>query len=169
MCQNHKRGYSTFPNKYNVPFSLPFPFLFPSFSLLHLTNRRVSSSSEAAAAGSDSVGRDDVCERYETIPDNFLVDAGCSTNDDITIVEEAGSKVVVPMTHEDRILKRGGDPHDRRQGDSDEMAAFRDRMRTDEAKVVLNQRPSIAECCNRVLPQYRVRGLEQVRTTTSAL
>ena len=112
-----------------------------------------------------------VCERYETIPDNYVVDGGFSTNDDITVVEQAGSKVVAPMTHEDRILKRGGDPYDRRKGDSDEMATFRDRMRTDEAKAVLKQRPSIAEfpnaeCRNRGLQQFRVRGLEKVRTAT---
>jgi ribosomal protein L34 len=112
-----------------------------------------------------------VVESYGKVPENYTVDGGFSTNDDITKVEKGGSKVAAPMTHEDRILKRDGDPHERRKGDSDEMAAFRDRMRSDEAKAVLKRRPSIAEfpnaeCRNRGLNQFRVRGLEKVRTST---
>lgn len=113
----------------------------------------------------------DVCERYDKVPDHYVVDGGFSTNDDITAVEQTGSQVVAPMTHEDRILKRGGDPHERRKGDSDQMAAFRERMKTDESKTILKQRPSIAEfpnaeCRNRGLQQFKVRGLEKVRTVT---
>ena len=49
------------------------------------------------------------------------------------------------------------------------MFAFRQRMATDEAKAILKQRPSIAEfpnaeCRNRGLQQFRVRGREKVRT-----
>ena len=75
------------------------------------------------------------------------------------------------MNHEQRILERGGDAHARRKGDSDQMANFRQRMRTEEAKAILKRRPSIAEfpnaeCRNRGLYQFRVRGLEKVRTST---
>ena len=75
------------------------------------------------------------------------------------------------MTHEHRIRKRGGDPHARRATDTDEMAAFRQRMTTDDAKKILKQRPSIAEfpnaeCRNRGLNQFRVRGLEKVRVVS---
>jgi hypothetical protein len=114
---------------------------------------------------------EDVCERYGKVPDNYIVDGGFSTNDDITQVEHSGSQVVAPMTHEDRILKRGGDPHERRQGDSEEMAAFRERKKSDESKSLLEERPSIAEfpnaeCRNRGLHQFRVRGLQKVRTSS---
>ncbi len=114
---------------------------------------------------------DDVCERYDKIPQNYVVDGGFSTNDDITTVEQRGSRVAAPMTHEDRILKRGGDPHARRARDTDEMFAFRQRMTTNESKTILKQRPSIAEfpnaeCRNRGLHQFRVRGLDKVRTVT---
>ena len=73
------------------------------------------------------------------------------------------------MTHADRIEKRGGDPYERRAKDTDEMAAFRERMKSDEAKAIYKQRPSIAEfpnaeCRNRGLHQFRVRGLEKVKT-----
>ena len=112
-----------------------------------------------------------VCEKYDKTPENYIVDGGFSTIDDITAVEKKGSRVAAPMTHEDRITKRGGDPHARRASDTNEMAAFRERMRTDDSKAILKQRPSIAEfpnaeCRNRGLTQFRVRGLEKVRTAT---
>lgn len=113
----------------------------------------------------------DVCEKYDKTPDNYVVDGGFSTIEDITVVEQRGSHVAAPMTHEDRITKRGGDPHARRASDTNEMAAFRERMRTDDSKAVLKRRPSIAEfpnafCRNRGLTQFRVRGLAKVRAAT---
>lgn len=112
-----------------------------------------------------------VCEQYDKVPDHYVVDGGFATNEDITQVEKSGSQVAAPMTHEDRIVKRGGDPHARRARDTDEMAAFRERMATDDAKAILKRRPSIAEfpnaeCRNRGLHQFRVRGLEKVRTVS---
>ena len=112
-----------------------------------------------------------VCETYDKTPDNYVVDGGFSTIEDITTVEERGSRVAAPMTHEDRITKRGGDPHARRAQDTDAMFAFRQRMKTEDSKAILKQRPSIAEfpnafCRNRGLHQFRVRGLEKVRTAT---
>ena len=108
----------------------------------------------------------DICDRYDKIPDTYIVDGGFSANDDITTVEQSGSQVVAPMTHEDRILKQGGDPHERRSRDSGEMAAFRERMKSPEYKSLLKERPSIAECRNRGLHQFRVRGLQKVRTSS---
>jgi transposase len=113
----------------------------------------------------------EVCEKYDKVPENYTVDGGFSTIDDITAVEQRGSRVAAPMTHEDRITKRGGDPHARRAHDTDAMFAFRERMRTDDAKAILKQRPSIAEfpnaeCRNRGLTQFRVRGLEKVQAVT---
>ena len=75
------------------------------------------------------------------------------------------------MTHDERILKRGGDPHARRAHDTDEMFAFRQRMQTEDSKAILKRRPPIAEfpnafCRNRGLNPFRVRGLEKVRTVT---
>jgi transposase len=113
----------------------------------------------------------DIGRRYGKVPQHYLVDGGFATNGGITQVEQAGSQVVAPMTHEDRILKRGGDPHARRPGDTDAMAAFRERMKTDEAKARLKQRPSIAEfpnaeCRNRGLQQFPVRGRAKARTVS---
>jgi transposase/ribosomal protein L34 len=112
-----------------------------------------------------------VCQQYDKVPDHYTVDGGFATIDDITAVEQAGSQVAAPINYADRITQRGGDPHARRARDTDEMAGFRERMKTDEAKAVLKQRPSIAEfpnaeCRNRGLHQFRVRGLEKVRAVS---
>jgi hypothetical protein len=112
---------------------------------------------------------EDVVERYGQAPENYLVDGGFATNEDITKVEQAKSQVFAPMTHAERIEQRGGDPYERRAQDTEEMAAFRERMKSDEAKALYKQRPSIAEfpnaeCRNRGLHQFRVRGLEKVKT-----
>ena len=111
----------------------------------------------------------DVVERYGQTPTNYLVDGGFATNEDITKVEQAKSQVFAPMNYAEQIEKRGGDPHARRANDTDEMAGFRERMKSDEAKALYKQRPSIAEfpnaeCRNRGLSQFRVRGLEKVKT-----
>jgi transposase/ribosomal protein L34 len=114
---------------------------------------------------------DTVCGKFGKVPKKYTVDGGFATIEGITHVEKSGSQVAAPMTHEERIIKRGGDPHARRPHDTDEMAAFRQRMATDEGKAVLKQRPSIAEfpnaeCRNRGLHQFRVRGLAKVRTVS---
>lgn len=110
-----------------------------------------------------------VCEQYDKVPPQYVVDGGFVTNAAVTAVEQTGSEVYGPMPHAERIERRGGDPHARRAGDSDEMFAFRQRMQSRSAQEILKTRPSIAEypnaeCRNRGLQQFRVRGLEKVKT-----
>ncbi len=129
----------------------------------------VDVTNNGSDGGQMSPMQEDVAERYDQTPENYLVDGGFATNEDITKVEQAQSQVFAPMTHAERIEKRGGDPYERRAKDTDEMAAFRERMKSDEAKALYKQRPSIAEfpnaeCRNRGLHQFRVRGLEKVKT-----
>jgi transposase len=131
----------------------------------------VEVSNNGSDGGQMSPMHEKVCERYANIPRHYTVDGGFSTIEDITTVERRGSQVAAPMTHEDRILKRGGDPYARRAHDTDEMFAFRQRMQTEEAKATLRKRPSIAEfpnaeCRNRGLGQFRVRGLKKVRAVS---
>lgn len=114
---------------------------------------------------------EDVCQRYDKVPENYTVDGGFANISDITKLEQAGSRVSAPIPHAEKVARDGGDPYARGRLDTDEMAAFRERMKTDEAKSVLRQRPSIAEfpnaeCRNRGLQQFRVRGLEKVRTVS---
>jgi transposase len=149
----------------------------PAYNVQFATdgNTRMIVSVDVTNNGSDggqmAPMHETVCERYGKIPGRYVVDGGFATIDDITMVEKSGSQVAAPMLHEDRILKRGGDPHARRAHDTNEMAAFRKRMADDDAKAILKLRPSIAEfpnaeCRNRGLHQYRVRGLAKVRTLT---
>lgn len=109
-----------------------------------------------------------VGQRYHIIPEHYLIDCGFFTNEDITTLEQRGSKVYAPIRGEDSMRKKGTDPHARQKKDTDETYAFRQRMATEEAKARYKQRPAIAEfpnaeCRNRGLYQFRVRGLEKVK------
>jgi transposase len=109
-----------------------------------------------------------VGDNYGTIPQNYLVDGGFATKDDITAVEQRGSQVLAPILKEEEMRQRGTDPFARQPRDSAEMFAFRQRMATSEAKEKYKQRPSIAEYPNAQfrnhgLQQFRVRGLKKVK------
>ena len=112
---------------------------------------------------------EEIRKRYEKTPVHYAVDCGFATKEDITAVEKRGSQTIAPVHGEKRMRQKGNDPYARQPGDSDEMFAFRQRMATEEAKEMYKQRPSIAEfpnaeCRNRGLQQFRVRGLNKVRT-----
>ena len=114
---------------------------------------------------------EEVSDRYGKTPEKYLVDCGFATKDDITAVEQRGSEVHAPVHGEERMRKKRTGPYARQRTDTDEMFKFRQRMETDEAKELYKQRPSIAEfpnaeCRNRGLHQFRVRGLEKVRTVS---
>ena len=114
---------------------------------------------------------ENVSKRYGKVPDQYAVDCGFATKDDITAVEKHNSKVLAPIHGEDRMRQKGTDPHARQRKDTDEVFEFRQRMATEEAKATYKQRPSIAEfpnaeCRNRGLHQFRVRGLAKVRTVS---
>ena len=60
------------------------------------------------------------------------------------------------------------DPHAPRESDSPEVAEWRVRMATDEAKEIYKERAATAECVNAIarnrgLQQFRVRGRPKVR------
>jgi transposase len=118
--------------------------------------------------GQMSPMQEDVRNRYLKPPRKYLVDCGFAIKDDITLVEQNQSEVIAPIHGEDSMRERGTDPHARQSGDSDEMFAFRQRMAGEEAKTLYRQRSSIAEfpnaeCRNRGLQQFRVRGLVKVK------
>jgi transposase len=107
-------------------------------------------------------------ERYERIPKNYLVDGGFAGHDDVTQVERSGSCVLAPIHSEEKLRREGKDPYARQRRDTDESFAFRQRMATEQAKELYKQRPSIAEfpnaeCRNRGLVQFRVRGLAKTK------
>lgn len=111
---------------------------------------------------------EDVCSRYSTTPKHYIVDSAFATKDDIKTLEQAQTQVVSSVPRADQLRRQGKDPHARQPGDSDEFAAFRERMGTEPCQDLYRQRPSIAEfpnadCRNRGLHQFRVRGLAKVK------
>ena len=115
--------------------------------------------------------RQRVSDTYKTDPQAYLIDGGFVTISDITQAEAAGTKVYGPLPNEQKQLDSGKDPYARKARDTEEMAGFRSRMGTPEAKAIYQQRPSIAEfpnadCRNRGLHQFRVRGCVKAKAQT---
>jgi len=114
---------------------------------------------------------EDVVERYGVVPEDYLVDGGFSKADDITAVEGSGTAVLAPLFAEQKQLDEGKDPYAARAKESPEMTAHRARMGTPEAKAKYKRRSAIAEfpnadCRNRNLTQFRVRGLAKAKAQT---
>jgi transposase len=105
---------------------------------------------------------------YSHAPGQWLVDGGFTHRGDVTKLEADGVQVYAPLYREQKQLDEGQDPYVGKLGDSTEMAAFRARMGTPEAKEVYRRRAAIAEfpnadCRNRGLLQFRVRGLVKAK------
>jgi hypothetical protein len=107
---------------------------------------------------------DQVGERCGRAPDAWLVDGGYVGHEQI---DGASLSTVVygPVPEpKDKTV----DPHQTKEGDSDAVAAWRERMGTDEAKDIYKRRAATAECVNaqsrnRGLQQFKVRGLAKVK------
>lgn len=104
-------------------------------------------------------------ERYGRTPEEVLVDGGFAKKEDIEKVTKMGVTVYAPVQ---RPKKNDRDPHVPRTGDSEVIAAWRQRMGTSLAKEIYQERASTAECVNaqcrnRGLYQFVVRGLRKVR------
>jgi transposase len=114
---------------------------------------------------------DDLRARYQTTPQAYLVDGGFGKKDDITHVEQHQTQVFSPLYAEQKLLAEGKDPYAAKPHESAEMTAYRARMGTDEAKAIYKRRAAIAEfpnadCRNRGLQQFRVRGLVKAKAQT---
>src|SRR5216683_2174758 len=99
-------------------------------------------------------------ERYEELPEAMLVDGGFTTHADIETAHTAGVDVYGPIKEGKKQLAEGKNPYARKPRDGDGVAAWRERMGTDAAKVLYRLRASTAEWTN---AQARNRGLYQVR------
>ena len=114
---------------------------------------------------------DDVCERYDVVPEDYLVDGSFSKKDDITHVEQNQTKVYAPLYAEEKQHAQGQAPYAPRPKESLEMTVHRQRMGATEAKEKYKRRAAIAEfpnadCRNRGLTQFRVRGLAKAKAQT---
>jgi transposase len=110
---------------------------------------------------------DQIEGRFEERPKEALVDGGFAGHEDIEKVQkgEKGCKVYAPVPEP---KKEGVDRHEPKAKDSAEVAEWRVRMGTEEAKEIYKQRAATAECVNaqarhRGLSQFLVRGLQKVK------
>jgi transposase len=111
---------------------------------------------------------DKVREHYGKSPAQALVDSAYATQDSVTFAESHGTKVVSTIPRADQLLEHGKDPHAPQRRDTPLYALFRARMKEPEYQELYKSRPSIAEfpnadCRNRNLRQFRVRGLVKVK------
>lgn len=108
---------------------------------------------------------DQIKQRYGHGPEHYLVDGGFATRATIDALSQRGCVVYAPVrkpTHPEQHS-----PYERRPEDSDDVAAWRVRMSTDEGKERYKKR-SQCECVNaqvknRGLTHMLVRGLEKIR------
>ena len=158
-ARNMKMGDGGFRPAFNVQFATA-------------TDSRVIVGVDVTNEGGDSGQMEPMLDQlqksYDETPDELIVDAGFSSREDTTRVEQRGVNVFSPIKKEEKLLEKGGDPYARRRGDTDEYYAFRQRMKTPEAKVIYRERCSTAEfpnagCRNRGLHQFPVRGLLKAR------
>ncbi len=131
----------------------------------------VDVNNEGADGGLIGPMYDQLEERYQEQPTEYLADCGFVQLHDITKLETAGTQVYMPIRHAEKKLKEGKDPYIPKKGDSEEVKQWRARMKTDAAKEIYKQRTGTAEfpnagCRNRGLTQFNVRELTKVKAVT---
>jgi transposase len=134
---------------------------------------RVIVGVDVTNAGADGGLMTPMADRIEAAfgvtPDEYLVDGGFNSREDITQMEQRQIKVFAPVKQEQSKREAGRDPYARQRDDTDEYFAWRQRMSTDAAKAIYKERCSTAEfpnagCRNRGLHQFCVRGIQKCRT-----
>jgi transposase len=98
--------------------------------------------------------------------EGYLIDGSFATRDDITKIEQARVTVYAP-TRPPRTTTSGRSKTDPRPDDTPEVAAWRVRMESPEAKAVYKERAATAECVNAHARRYGlerllVRGVDKV-------
>jgi transposase len=92
-------------------------------------------------------------DRHQARPEDWLADGGCSTLDNIDAMSERGCKVFAPLRQRQRADRKPGDA---RSTDSQAVREWRERMETEQAKTIYKQRGATAELVN---AQFRNDGL----------
>lgn len=132
------------------------------------TDSQVIVGVEVVTAGTDMAQLEpmveQMAERYEQTPAEWLVDGGYPAHEQLEqVAEHTTVYAPVPKPKDSAV-----DPHEPKPGDSEVVATWRKRMGTEEAKVIYKERAATAECVNaqarnRGLGQFRVRGTAKVR------
>ncbi len=156
-----KMGDGGFRPAYNVEFATDL-------------NNLVIVGADVINAGGDSGQMEPMVQQIEaeqsSLPEDaeYYVDGGFSTKEDIESVGKRGVTVFAPVKELKKQERQGKDPYAAKPGDSPEVAAWRERMGTEEAKEKYKQRSKTewpnAECRNRGLQQFLVRGLAKVKS-----
>ena len=132
------------------------------------TETQVVVGVEAVCVGTDMAQLTPMVEQVETrygqSPTEWLVDGGYPAHEQIDQAAEH-TTVYAPVP---KAKDPDTDPHARKEGDSEAVGAWRERMGTDEAKEIYKERAATAECVNaqareRGLTRLRVRGTTKVR------
>jgi transposase len=122
-------------------------------------------------AGSDGGQMDPMVERIESqqgqVPEEYYTDGGFSAKEDIDKLGQRGVTVYTPVKEADKKKREGKDPYAPQKRDTPHVAAWRQRMGTEEAQAKYRQRSKCewpnAMCRNRNLQQFTVRGLAKVK------
>ena len=151
----------------------------PAFNVQFATDTKtqVITGVEVTNSGSD-LGEmlpmvEQLQERYDKTPDEYLTDGGFAKKEDIEQLDpdldadaSSGTLIYTPVQ---KPKKDNRDPHQPCAGDSPKIAAWRRRMGTEEAKEIYKERAATAECVNAIarnrgLRQFNVRGLTKAKT-----
>jgi hypothetical protein len=107
-----------------------------------------------------------VVQRTGQLPGAYLMDGSFAKRDDITVLERRGVTVYAP-TRSPTSASSGRTKAEPRPDDRPEVARWRERMETEEAKEIYKQRAATSECVNAQgrrhgLRQLSVRGVDKV-------
>jgi transposase len=121
---------------------------------------------EGNDAGQSIAMRQEVVADYGAQPEAWYVDGGYATREDIQSMTEADITIYTPIKAEEKQKAKGQDPSARKKGESDEVAAWRQRMSTPAGKQEYRNRGKTewtnAEARRHGMYQVTVRGLEKV-------
>jgi hypothetical protein len=129
----------------------------------------VAVTNQGSDGGQAATVEQQVAERAGQHPSDYLLDGGLVKRQDVTALERQGVTVYAPPSPP-RTTTSGRDRATPRPDDSPEVAAWRARMATDEAKTIYKRRGATAEWVNAQLRQrhglrqFPVRGLTKVTT-----
>jgi len=125
-------------------------------------------------AGSDAGQMEPLVQQIEAeqapLPEGgeYHVDGGFVTMADVESVGQRGVTVFAPPKEVEKQRQQGKDPYAPKPGDTPKVTEWRQRMGTAEAKEKYKQRGkcewSNAQCRNRGLYQFVVRGLQKVKS-----
>jgi transposase len=106
-----------------------------------------------------------VQQRYQQRPAEWLADGGFASDADIEDAHRGGTTVYAPVR---RPRNSSRDPYVALPDDSEALAQWRQRMGSEAAKKIYQQRAATAECVNAIargrgLSQFLVRGLKKVK------